>query len=315
MKRLFLVLFIPFLLASCSNGSVESSESQENSSINSSSTSSENGDTFTVEIDNISYALEKSGANNLWVSSYILVKANDEVTFKYNGQAISIYSEGMTSTNNITETHPNASPFTSVHVKNGGFVTIALKNTEGVYTFWIGEPKYYDSDVKHCEYPVYVVGGSSDWQKSVSNIMTASSIREVAKFDMNLADKLQAKQLDYVYIGDYTFTSNVGVENKYLDSNNQLQHRDMGYFFKIVLYEASYNADYWIPSSSYHIEALDDITFVGPFVDYDSDINGFNYESDLMCLSDAGHYKVVFTKYHTSSTLTTPGYGIALIKQ
>ena len=75
-----------------------------------------------------------------WKNENVNAETNDEVFFFINGEAKSVYSDGDSNGNNITEVHPMSTPVASVHIKKGGNVAIYFKQWESAYTFWITTP-------------------------------------------------------------------------------------------------------------------------------------------------------------------------------
>ena len=76
-----------------------------------------------------------------WKNEAVDAEANDEVVFYVDGQVMSVFSDGDSDGNNITEAHPMTEAVQSVHIKTGGTMAIYFKQwNDGVYTFWITTP-------------------------------------------------------------------------------------------------------------------------------------------------------------------------------
>ena len=91
------------------------------------------------------YALESytddAGPEAAWKKEGFVAEANEVVSFYLDGTLLEGFSDGTSSSNNITEEHPMSDAVEQVHIKVGGTMAVYLKHwASGAYTFWITTP-------------------------------------------------------------------------------------------------------------------------------------------------------------------------------
>ena len=162
-------------------------------------------------------------------------------------------------------------------------------------------------------------GKSEDLYKATT--MTATSVKAISEISTELADTLNTKNLNHLYVlENVEFGTRDAGYTKPTMINGKRYIVNGSYTFKVT--EVSYDAEdevyaelKWLPDpKKYHVESLTPDTYYAPVWQEATDENGFSWASDPSCNGGAGTYTVVLAAYNDVSTAEVPGYGVALIK-
>lgn len=204
-----------------------------------------------------------------------------------------------------------------------GLSALMLVGVAGCGTSYSEEVKAAGKDKAGNDTLIYLDGQFADWKADANFQMTATSVKAVSEFDKGIANELNKKSLEYLYVFEYEFKSEgAGWPAGYYDESGAYKEVDGNMAFK--LNEGYFNAEkqihvasVWIPNAAdtdpRHVESLGGPVFV-PAYNSEKDEHGLDWNSNLVNTGEAGKYKVVFAKYTTQSTVTAVGYGIGLSK-
>ena len=150
--------------------------------------------------------------------------------------------------------------------------------------------------------------------------MHATSIKAVSEINIDLARKLNGKNVKYLYIyeGAQLGVSDAGWKAKFHDDADLFQANG-SYVFKAakVSYDEedeTYAEQLWMPDpKKSHAEALTDNVFI-PTWQETSDEWGFSWADNLVVTGGAGRYTIIYAQYDVVQSATVPGFGLAAIK-
>lgn len=182
--------------------------------------------------------------------------------------------------------------------------------------------KYSDKVLAISEGSVHAVGGwtADNWVAKDSNKMEATSVKAVSELSTAVADKLAAKELDFLYMKEV----NIGTEKAGWDAKckkgDKIYVADGSYTFKALCAtydteEETYIAGQWIPDPhTAHAEALDENVFFPSWTEA-ADEDGFAWDMNPVVIGGAGTYVQVVAKYKAVSAADVAGFGMAMIKK
>lgn len=182
--------------------------------------------------------------------------------------------------------------------------------------------KYSDKVLAISEGSVHAVGGwtADNWVAKDGNKMEATSVKAVSELSTAVADKLAAKELDFLYVKEV----NIGTEKAGWDAkckkDGKIYVADGSYTLKALCatYDAeeeTYIAGQWIPDPhTAHAEALNENIFFPTWTEA-ADEEGFEWSMNPVVIGGAGTYVQVVAKYKAVSAADVAGFGMAMIKK
>lgn len=203
------------------------------------------------------------------------------------------------------------------------FSLIALALTATAALASCGEKGYSDKVYEaEAGKTMHAVGGYKDdnWKGRDDNKMTATSVKYVAEYSKEVADKLAKKNIEYLYSGIVEIGKTGAGWSGKCKKDGKMYVADGSYAAKALLcgYEETeevYTAEQWIPDpKTAHCEALTPDTYFIPTWTEAADADGFSWASDSFVTGGAGEYVQVVAKYKEASTPTVAGFGMAFIK-
>ena len=199
------------------------------------------------------------------------------------------------------------------------------------------QKKGYDETVLSGDkegYTFHMVGGfEGKWGGYAANKMTATSVAKVAEKDKALADKLNAKNLTYLYmmegvhLGEGVFNMEdwsqtkeaAGYTKRFKAADGKIYLADGSYTIKAIRCtydeeDENYISDQWISDpKTAHVESLTDNIFF-PTWQEKKDADGFAWNQDPVVSGGSGTYTVVVAQYKETSAADVFGFGFGLIK-
>ena len=162
---------------------------------------------------------------------------------------------------------------------------------------------------------------ANEWAATDNNKLAPASLADIQKLDKGAYEVLKERDIKALYTISFRIGENADTNNKEKALvNGELKEFDQKYAVKAIVatYEETdevYNADYWCPSpESGKAESLTPATlFVTPNHSDKDDENGFNHNSNPVCISGAGEYTLIFAQYATVLEDSTV-LGLGLVK-
>ena len=160
----------------------------------------------------------------------------------------------------------------------------------------------------------------NDWNKNENNAMTAISLNNLAKIDVDLADTLSNKKIKGLYRLDglvFKSSNKVGWTNNALKDGKLVEY-DGSYVFKACGLTQDgngilQNSD-WFPSPEYHGESLTpDTLFITSNMSDKTDKNGFDENSNPVALLD-GTFTAILATYESKEGKNAIVCGLGLVK-
>ena len=198
--------------------------------------------------------------------------------------------------------------------------------------FALGSCGYSDEVLADNDHYAWVVAGNNEikvngewvanaWNGTDDNHLTATSLKEVAAVSEDVAAALKTKSLKALYMGDVRLgvtAANWGTNAMHQDGS--LWTYDGSYAIKAIQVDydeedETYLSSQWIsdPKTAY-VESLTPDTLFYPSWTEASDMNGFNWGQNPVCIGGAGVYKFIIAQYTNASAEGAPGFGAALVK-
>ena len=182
----------------------------------------------------------------------------------------------------------------------------------------------FDKEVKAAPEGVtyhYVGGYEGSWAATEKNVMTATSVAEVAKLDKALAKTLAKKSIEHLYMAkitipteDANWTANMLKDGEVKEVNGKFTVKVIEAAF--LAEEQTYTNTHWIPNPAdtdpCHVEALTSNIFM-PTYQKEPDEHGFSWGDNPVMDVEVGSYNLVIAKYTTLSSATAIGYGFGLV--
>lgn len=170
----------------------------------------------------------------------------------------------------------------------------------------------------------YVGGYEGSWAATGKNLMTATSVAEVAKVSKDVAKILAKKSIKYLHMADIEIAADAGWDAFFWNGTEKVKV-DGKYAVKSIRAnyeeidgETVYGSFQWIPNpvsgGAAHVENLTESTLFIPVWQEAEDEHGFSWANNpVITTQKEGKYKLIVAQYPAEATETDCNFAMGVV--